>query len=186
MKKENILSFVSLLGMPVLLILLGLVLIVNPDSASALIARVLGWALCLTGVVFGLGALTGSTAGRMGKILAAVFSIACGVYLLTHPLVLATLFGRVVGIILACQGISDMITAAKSHKNALRFSPSFLLSAITTAIGIGLVVVPMNASRFLIVICGIVVLVVGLTQLADRLRGKPKKQIEDPNIIDAE
>ena len=54
MKMETIFAKIQLLLTPVLIILLGLVLVFCPDSASALIARVLGWLLGLVAIGFGI------------------------------------------------------------------------------------------------------------------------------------
>ncbi len=48
---------------PVVLIVLGLVLVLSPDSASALIAKVLGWILLASGIGFGVAARTGPARG---------------------------------------------------------------------------------------------------------------------------
>ena len=64
MKKQDIFSMIQLLLVPVLLILLGLILIVNPDSASVMISRLIGYVLTLAAVVTGLAAIFSS----IGKV----------------------------------------------------------------------------------------------------------------------
>ena len=41
--KDTILSVIRLIATPVLLMVLGLILLIHPDSASALVAQILGW-----------------------------------------------------------------------------------------------------------------------------------------------
>ena len=77
MKKNDILSLLYQLLFPVLLIVLGAVLLVNPDSASVLVAKILGWVLLLTGVGCGVAALTTHT-GTAGKVLSALVCLALG------------------------------------------------------------------------------------------------------------
>ena len=56
MKNNRFLDLVYQLASPVAVTLLGLLLIVNPDSASVLIARVVGWVLTVIGIGFGVEA----------------------------------------------------------------------------------------------------------------------------------
>ena len=55
--KDTILSVLRLIATPVLLMVLGLILLIHPDSASALVAQILGWVLVIAGVVFAVSAV---------------------------------------------------------------------------------------------------------------------------------
>ena len=55
--KDTILSVIRLIATPVLLMVLGLILLIHPDSASALVAQILGWVLLIAGVVFAVSAI---------------------------------------------------------------------------------------------------------------------------------
>ena len=57
MKKNSVLDMLFQLASPVAVALLGLLLVVNPDSASILIARILGWGLSAIAIGFGIAAL---------------------------------------------------------------------------------------------------------------------------------
>lgn len=175
MKKEDI--FNRLLA-PVMLILLGLILVVSPDSASALIANILGWVLVALAIGCGIAALV-SPRNRVWKVAAAIIFAMAGGYLHTHPLMLAYTIGRFCGIFLLISGF-----------HGIRYNRSlgrrFLLPGIQTVVGLLLFLLPMSVSRFLFSICGIVILLVGIAMLLDNLRpGKRLKESEDPNIIDA-
>ena len=50
MKKKDMQSMVRLMLTPVLMVILGIVLVVRPDSASALVGKVLGWVLLVVGI----------------------------------------------------------------------------------------------------------------------------------------
>ena len=168
----------QLLLAPVVLLLLGLVLAVNPDSASALIAKLLGWLLALIGAGFGITALV-SPQGRAGKVFAAIALAVAGGWLVNNPLALAAWIGRFIGILLLVNGISDFGTARRCG-----MKPGF--SLISILLGIILLLLPMTASRLLFRLCGLVVAGVGVVMLLSRLKGRPRLQEpEDPNIIDA-
>ena len=49
MKKTEFTTLVKLLITPVLMIVLGIALVVRPDSASALVGKILGWVLIFMG-----------------------------------------------------------------------------------------------------------------------------------------
>lgn len=178
MKKCDILSLVYRLASPVALILLGFILFLNPDSASAMIARILGWAIFLVGIGFGIAAVV-SREGTVGKILGTLVCIGLGGWLLRNPLVLAAGIGRLLGILLVIRGGRDVMTSrSRGHGK--------ILAIITTVVGVILTVLPMTTSRLVFSLCGVVVLIIGIAMLLDRL--KDRRYLgdgDDPNIIDA-
>ena len=80
MKKQDILSLLQLLLVPVLLVLLGLILLVNPDAASAMISRIIGYAFILAATGTGLTAVFSST-GKIPKGILAVMLAVFGGWL---------------------------------------------------------------------------------------------------------
>ena len=82
--KDTILSVIRLIATPVLLMVLGLILLIHPDSASALVAQILGWVLVIAGVVFAVSAIAGHF-DTLGKVLSAVCCFAVGAWLLRNP-----------------------------------------------------------------------------------------------------
>lgn len=178
MKQPQFSEKLQLLLAPLVLILLGLVLAVNPDSASALISKILGWILALAGGCYGLSALS-SSRGRPGKVFAAIVLAIAGGWLVKNPLALAAWIGRFIGILLLINGISDFGTARRCGMR-----PGF--SLVSVLLGVLLIMLPMTASRLLFRLAGLAVAGVGAAMLISRLKGKPRLQEpEDPNIIDA-
>lgn len=178
MKQSEFSGKLPLLLAPLVLILLGLVLAVNPDSASALIAKCIGWGMAFAGVCCGFAALA-SSRGRAGKVLAAIALAAAGGWLVKNPLALAAWIGRFIGILLLINGVSDFGAARR-----VGMRPGF--SLISALLGVLLIVLPMTASRLLFRLVGLVVTGVGVAMLISRLRDNPRlNEPEDPNIIDA-
>lgn len=178
MKKNDFFSGLSLLLGPILVILLGILLLVNPDSASVLISRLLGILLAVAGIGFGIAALV-SDRRRIGKLIAAFVLFACAGVLTRNPLLLASFAGRVVGILLFVDGLGDMLSA---HRNGVRF----LMPLIVTILGGVLVLMPMTASRLVFSLCGLVVAIIGVAMLLERIRFRRLTDGDnDPNIIDA-
>ena len=178
MKKQQILSTIQLFLAPVLVILLGLLLLINPDSASVLISRLIGGMLILVAIIVGVTALF-SQQRRVFKLICALLILNCGIILSRNPLLLASFAGRVVGLLLFIDGFADLLNA---HRRGIRG----LLPLLVTILGGILILMPMTASRLVFGLCGLAVTVIGIFMLLDRLR---RRQLpggdNDPNIINA-
>ena len=157
--------------------LLGLILIVNPDSATALISKVLGTIIIVIGIGFGIGAIVNAK-GRTARAITAVVMAVAGGWLVNNPLALAAWIGRFIGVLLVIDGLQDIIELRK-------FGKSFLLPLIIAVVGAVLVVMPLTTSRLVFTLCGIVVLIIGAAMLFDRLKTRPRLKSAD-DIIDAE
>lgn len=177
MKKQDILPLVKMLLAPVLVIVLGLILIVNPDSASALISKILGWVIILVGIAFGLSAIFNES-GRIGKAICAVALAVVGGWLVQNPLALAAWIGRIIGVLLVIDGVEDIIELRRQ-------GASFLLPLIITIVGAVLILMPMTTSRVVFSLCGVVVLLIGIGMLIERLKGKKRLNGPKDDIIDA-
>lgn len=178
MKKQEYFALARLLLVPVLLILLGLILIVNPDSASALISRLVGYVLTLAAVCTGLAAVF-SSFGKIKKAVAAVVLAIVGGWLMAHPLWLTAWVSRLLGMLIMVNSGMDLIYAIKCRRHVL-------FHASATAIGAVLILMPMSASRLVFTLCGVAVLAIGGMMLLDRIQGRRWiTEGDDPNIIDA-
>ena len=175
MKKEQLLALAKLLLIPALAVLLGVILLFNPDSATILAAKLVGWLLVICGAGYGISKIPGGGAGNW--ILTAVF-VALGVVILKDPLVLAESIGRFLGIILMIRGLSDLKES--------NFPQARTLAIVTAAVGAVLVLLPMTLTRTILRLCGIVVAVLGAVNIAEKLRERKLLSKGDSNIIDAE
>ena len=178
MKQENIRSWLELLLAPGLLILLGLILLLSPDTASVLISKVLGGMLVASGIGFGISAIV-THRGQVGKGITAVSFVLVGGWLSANPLFWAAWIGRILGALLVVSSLQDMMRA-KSCGFRSR------LPLITAVVGVLLVLLPMTASRLVFSLAGLVVLVVGVLMLLSRVKNLRRlTDASDPNIIDA-
>ena len=177
MKKRDILSLIYQLASPVLVMVLGAILLVSPDTASALISKILGWCLTLVGVGLGIWAIA-DRKNVVGKGIAAVLLVCTGGWLTAHPLLLAAGIGRFLGILIAIRGIRDwMLSRDRGNGNTL--------AVITTVVGGVLVLLPMTTSRLVFRICGLVLLVIGGAMLVQRLKENRYLPGGKNDIIDA-
>lgn len=179
MKYRNWLETVRPLLMPLTLVVFGVILIVNPDSAAALVGKLIAWILILSGTGMGIAALSGDISRRLRRLIPAAIALILGIWLMTNPLFVAKSLGRFLGLLLAFQAGGEIGDAFRDHR---RIS---VLSVVTLVVGAVLVLVPMTTSRIVLVICGIVVLCIGAAELAERLlRKRAPKKSEKPHIID--
>lgn len=170
MKNRNILEWGNRFGMPVTMILFGLILLIFPDSASAIIAYGVGGILLLAGIVLGAGGLLDR---KISRILWGMVCLSIGGTLLGNPLLLAWNVGRFLGILLAIEG-GDCL-----RKGNRGFGVILLIAALA------LVLSPMSLSRLVFSLCGLVVLAIGIGMLVNRLKNQKRLHKGDDNIIDA-
>ena len=151
---KNFSRYAKLLLAPLLVIVLGVVLMVRPDSGSALVGKVGGWALILLGGGLILDSLLIPSA-LTGKILFAAAALAAGVWLVRNPLGLAAAIGRIAAVLILIRGVQDMINASR-WKCGMRYA---LISAIVGAV---LILLPMTTSRIVMVLLGLLVALLGV------------------------
>lgn len=175
MKKHQISDFISRFATPAALIVLGLVLIFCPDTASALISKVAGWGLMMSGIVVAVAMVVDGN-WSVSKILTILVLVGLGRWLMNHPLAWAAWGGRIIGLLLLLRGIRDFTQSV--------FAQGKVLSVVTAVLGLMLILLPMTASRMVFSLCGVVLLTVGGGILAERIWEKNRGD-DDPNIIDA-
>lgn len=172
------LSLRQLLG-PIAMVILGIVLLVNPDFGSTIAAKLLGWLLIITG---GIGIASCFLSGSelpAGRAVLSGLALAGGIYLLLNPLALASLLGFCLGIHLLIRGVSGLL--------ADRTLGTHLIPAgIRTAVGLVLVFSPLAPFRILMRLCGAGLAVFGGLQLVQLLRGPNTPGSGRPTIVDAE
>lgn len=176
MKKHQITAFLSRFATPAVLILLGLVLVFCPDTASALISKVAGWGLMMAGVIVAV-AMVVDGEWSVSKILTVLVLVGVGRWLMSNPLAWAAWGGRIIGVLLLLRGIRDVTQSV--------YTQGKVLSIVTAVLGVVLIVLPMTASRLVFSLCGVVILAVGGGMLAERIWEKKNGEDDDPNIIDA-
>lgn len=177
MNLQKIRNYWDLFGSPVFMILIGTVLLIRPDSATALVFRIVGWILIGGGAFTAIQAANHPQSSRPANWIGAALCIIAGIWLLSNPLILSTLLGRFVGIFLVIQGAHDL----RSH-TGLRIS-----ALLTTIAGVVLFLLPRTLTNTVLGLCGIALIIIGVLNLISRL--KNTQRLEDgskPTIIDAD
>ena len=176
---KNILRFDS--G-AVLMILCGAVLALKPDAATALISVVLGWGL----IAIGVGCLiAGFTGDGFGPIFTGALALLWGSWLHRNPLVIASFLGTVLGILVLTQGWKGMREVHRRRRIGGFWVLTAVVPVVEFLVGIRLIFSPMSASRMVLSICGIVMVICGICSLVSRYR-VTKYIPEYDGIIDAD
>ncbi len=176
MKKSKILSLISTCAAPALVILCGLVLTFSPDSASALVSRILSVILLVWGIGCALVALFGEN-NRAKNVLLAVALVCVSRWLDNNPLALAAGIGRFLGIVMMVGALGGFLRSSQSLSRVLCLAMGVL--------GLVLTVLPMTTSRLVFTLCGLAATAAGVLMLISRLREGKRLDSGDSNIIDA-
>ena len=162
-------------GKYVWILLCGLVLTFNPEGATVLVTKLVGWALV---VICAAKLIKLAVGDRLHWGRDAFYSGACiavGVILLAKPMIIANLIGRTIGIILMVWGLS-----------AMKDGHSKLTAVITVAAGLALVCIPASLTNALLALCGIIMVAIAVMNIVSTIRERKRIEgREDPNIIDA-
>ena len=169
-------------GGSLLMILCGVILVLKPDTASALLSAVAGWALIAVGVAALIGGFTGSPGG---SVVTGAVLLLSGAWLHRNPLMIASVLGFVVGFLVLRQGIRAMKDAQRSKRNGGLWIPGAVLAVLEALIGVRLLLSPLSISRFVLSIGGIALIVLGACNLVAHYRST--RYIPEPGgIIDAD
>lgn len=184
MKKQRIMELIGHLLVPGLITALGLILAVNPDSATALVSSIIGWTLILIGAEKAIGKLRGRKV--YGGWLLTFVCCFMGLFIVLQPLALAQILGRVLGILLIIRGVGDLKDATMDKEAGLPYRRAMVLALITAGAGFVLAALPLTLTRTVLRLCGLAVASIGTVNLLDKLQNKQKLESGNPNIIDAD
>lgn len=185
MNKETIKKRLPPYIWPGAMVLLGLVLLFSPDTASALIAKILGWICVLAGVYCGIAAISGADRKKMTA--AAILCLGLGAFIIAFPLSIAQMLGRVFGLFLVALGAGNIRESLMKKKMDLPYELSLGVAIATVVAGVVLFLLPMTLSRVLLNICGGVLVVIGILSIVKTYREQKLLESGDgPDIIDAE
>lgn len=160
---------------PALTTLMGLILILRPDTLTSAIGVTAGFLVALLGAGLLISFLFGHTRDGL-RLAGAIILMVLGFSVIKSPLSLTSQLGRFVGILLVLQSVREL-----SGQFSLR---SKAMSIVSGVVGLVLMLVPVTSSRLIISGCGVVVLLMGGGMLLERWKNPPKPVKED--IIDAE
>lgn len=181
------LLFQSLAG-SICMVVVGVILLSNPDFGSAAVGLVVGWGLIIAGGIGLVLNLRTLPVTDLGAALISSLSLLFGMYLVKNPLSLASILGIGLGIYLIVQGISYLKEAHALRSIGVGGQASVLLGCVMLVFGIVLLAAPLAASQLVMTIAGVLLIVCGGAGLVVRIRNA-KRLIPGntkPKVIDAD
>ncbi len=183
MKNLDWKAFLRREGGSLLTILCGVILVMRPDTASALLSAVAGWALIAAGVAALIAGFAGDFG--MGSIVTGAVLLMAGAWLHRNPLMIASVIGFVAGFWVLRQGLKAMKDAQRSKRNGGLWIPGAVLAVLEALIGVRLMLSPLSISRMVLSIGGLALIAIGACTLAAHY--KSMRYIPEPGgIIDAD
>lgn len=158
----------NILGSAVLCIILGVVLVIYPNTSLAIVCRAVGVIVLITGLGFLISHVRGGIFSwfyKLDLVLGILFAILGG-YILLNPLGLISIIPIVFGVLLIYHGISDLGQALELRKyEADRWWLSIIIAVITIGLGILIMRNPFDTMDILMRIIGISLIYDGLSDL---------------------
>lgn len=155
----------NLLSSAILCILLGIVLVVYPNTSLTLVCRAVGMIVLITGLGFVFSYLkVGKTFwyGKIELVFGSIFAILGG-FIVLYPLGIISIVPIVFGVLLVYHGIANMKQAFELHKYKDKgwWFP-VLIAASTIGLGVVIMKNPFDTIEMLMRIIGVCLLYDGL------------------------
>lgn len=168
----------NILGSAVLCVILGVILMIYPDTSLTFVCRTVGIIVLVTGIGFLISHIRGGLLSwfyKLDLILGLLFLILGG-YILLNPWGLLSIIPIVFGVLLIYHGISDLGQAMELRKyEADRWWISIIIAVITIVLGFVIMSNPFGTIDMLMRITGGCLVYDGLSNLL--IVGKFSKSI---------
>lgn len=176
--------------MAVLTIVLGIALVISPETAALTICRLLGWIVLISGiasVIFYVRGVHGFW--EASYLVLAVVGIVLGIFIIRSPGSVVKFLSYLMAGILLVHGINDVKEAfvARSYYDE-HWTIALVLGIINVLLGILILWNPFSSAAFLMIVIGISLIYDGVTDLVIVLRlakfAKAVKKDLETEIID--
>ena len=191
---RNILGSIRLSS--VILILLGLVLLIRPDSGAKALTLTFGWLLVLIGGIGVGGALMAKLTFGYGAMGTSLTMLLVGILIVSRPMMLASLLGMILGAYLVFSGIGSFADARRLRINGRSSLFGLIWAVVSVAVGVYLMAAPMATSRIVMMVAGLAMIACGIGSIVTHARVQKLRQdlyraqrsamdgLDEDNIID--
>lgn len=172
----------------VALVVFGLILMIFPDFGSSTVAVVIAWLLMLGGSAGLLIGVLSWPAFGFGTMIGSGACLIVGIYILRHPLSLASILGVVLGVLLTAQGLGSLGDSLRLRRGGAVWLPGLIWSSVTIALGLVLIFSPLTSSRIVMTVVGLVMILCGAASLYTHYKANSciRREKGDDRIIDAD
>ena len=154
----------------VILIVIGAVLLLCPDFGARAITMTLGWLLILGGGISIGTALWSRMAFGYGPMGSGLVMLLLGIFLVSKPLVLASLFGVVLGAYLMFSGFGSFSDALRLRRIGQSGLGGLIWGGASALVGFVLMLSPMTSSRFIMSLAGFAMIACGIGSIVTHMR----------------
>ena len=171
-------------GGPLLAVVLGLLLIINPDIGTGAVGIAVGALLIVVGVVFLVATIRGLPGVNIWELAVGTVAVVAGGIIIRNPQLLGKLLGYLVSALLILRGVRGLSECKRLAAMGEDHKISRIVALVTVAVGVLLLAVPMASSQILMRLVGTVLLVIGVINVGvetqfDRLIHQGRDDIVD-------
>ena len=165
----------------VLLLILGCYAFFRPGMTLATFAQVAGFFLVLDGLLAIAAGITGQVPSRFWTIVRGAIAVLAGIFVFTHPVLVAgltaTVVVSVIGILAILAGVMEIIAAIQDRKEIEGEGWLILSGILLVLIGVALLATPLLFGLTMTRVLGglAIISAIGIIIWAFRLRALPSK-----------
>lgn len=145
-------------------LVLGLILLLAPQTMIAGVLGLIGWTMAILGVLLAAGFFL--TRQDVGGLLLGLIQILAGGWIVRHPYQLTALAGWIVAGLVLLHGIRDLQYAVDAHRaGAANWASAAVSGGLTLALAVLVLVNPVGSAMGLISFGGVCLIIDGITDL---------------------
>ena len=158
----------SLLFIGIVTIIIGVAMVMYPDTASDTIVKILGGIMGASAIISILGYLVDSKRGLTSftSLLVGAIMLIMGAILYLKPTTFETFLGYIFAVIVLVQGINLIVEGIASHKyQKSHWGQTLLMGLICIALAVLVFVNPFGSFRALMIMTGVALILSGLMNI---------------------
>lgn len=146
-------------------LVVGIFLLVRPDTAVTTLSLLVGWALLISGIFSVIQFFAGKTSGS--AYMSIIFGIVCvvlGLWIVLDPGFISDFITVLLGILILAHGAIDLQSSLEYKRlGGSRWWLNLLFAVLTLALGALVIIFHFNAVKYLMILCGISLILDALT-----------------------
>lgn len=146
-------------------LIIGIFLLVRPDTAVNTISLIVGWLLLISGIFSVILFFTGKTYGfAYLNIILGIIGTVLGLWIVIDPKFISNFITALLGILILTHGAVDLQSSFELKKlGNEKWWLDMLFAILTIVLGILVIVLHFNAMKLIMVVCGISLLIDSIT-----------------------
>lgn len=163
----------------------GIVLLIWPQATLEIACKVIGVMVLIAAIVILISGFTSDAVPKGAAIAAGAVAAIVGIWMITSPEILITIFPTIVGVFILLDGVFSMVETMSIGTAGGKLGWNLLLSILTILGGLLLIFKPLGIAKFIVRVLGVVLIYTAVSDIliASRIRSKvvnvPDSEIED-------